>query len=337
LTDGGGVALDWLKKKFGEIYEKVATVVKDISDSFRAGGIDTAAKTLWANLRILWLKGVTFINKIWETVYIVFAETSDRIRVNAIVAWSYMTKAITVAVQSWYKAILWVAESISTAFWTSIRGIVNAFAWLAEKVVTAGYELHLIDENEVSAGMKFVEDLRKGASDFTKAQEDLSSGLYGGEAADAAKKIRDAEQEFNRNQSAEEQALQKRNAERDAAYLSDLKAAEKELANAQKEADDLKKKTAADLASRGKEDAESAGETLAEKVSGALSRAGESLRASAGPDGEASIVGGFDIGAFSGILSFKDAGRTAKATEETAKNTKDIAQKLNESEGLVFS
>jgi len=276
-SGAGAAALKWLGEKWGQLSDRVMSVVKQMKTALSAGGLKAAAEILWLQLRILWLQGTSYLNELFEIVYVTAADVFDRIRTSAVVTWAAITKAVTVAAETWYQAILAVAEGISVAFWTSIRGVVDAFAWLADKVVNAGYELHLIDEGEVAAGKKFVDDLRKGTTEFTAAQKNLAKNLYGGEAADSAKKIRDAETEFNQKRSSEEQQLLNRNAQRDQEYIKDLNAAKVALQKAQQDAAKANSENEAKIAAEKEKGNEKAGDTLAARIKAALTGAGSAV------------------------------------------------------------
>jgi hypothetical protein len=68
LVQTSGVAAEafgWLSERLGELLADARSAFQGIADALAAGDIGLAAKVLWAELRLEWVKGVSFLRKIW--------------------------------------------------------------------------------------------------------------------------------------------------------------------------------------------------------------------------------------------------------------------------------
>jgi hypothetical protein len=61
----GGQALAWLGDRFGELKDTALQAYQGIADALAAGDIGLAARILWLTLKMEWIKGVSFIEGIW--------------------------------------------------------------------------------------------------------------------------------------------------------------------------------------------------------------------------------------------------------------------------------
>jgi hypothetical protein len=339
-TEMGGQALAWLGEKFGELQAKVETVFGAIGDALAAGDIALAAKVLWLALRVEWEKGLNYLNMLWETLYVAVADVFDRIATDSVEVFDTMYTAVRNAVDGIYKLILGVAEFIGKTFWTAVQGVVDSFAYVLDKIMTAGYALHLIDDAELVKLDRSIKNMKEGARGFTDAQKAQAESFYQEQIGAADSRQQNRNQSLNERTVEREQAFSDRRKARDQAYIADLQASEEALKQARAEWRD-----AVDEASRKRAEAESESAPgkgdeptveapgLIDELKKKLGQAGQATTAAA--ERAVSVQGTFNAAAILGLQSGNAADRTAKASEETAKNTKKL---LDEAKlgGLTF-
>jgi hypothetical protein len=73
--------------------------------------------------------------------------------------------------------VLAMAGGIAKTFWAAIQKTVDAFKWLADKVITSGYELHLIDDKELIKANAMLQAMAKGPEDFIGKQKRQASNF----------------------------------------------------------------------------------------------------------------------------------------------------------------
>jgi TP901 family phage tail tape measure protein len=336
-TGAGAQALDWLGEKFGELQAKVQTVFSAIGDALAAGDIALAAKVLWLALRVEWEKGLNYLNTLWETLYVTAADVFDRIATSAVDVFDTIYVAVRNAVDGIYKLILGVGEFIGKAFWTAVQGVVDSFAYVLDKIMTAGYALHLIDDAELVKLDRSIKNMKEGAKGFTDAQKQQAESFYQEQIGAADTRQQQRNQELNQRTIGREQDYAARTQARDQAYTADLAASEEALRQARAEWLDAvdeasRKRNEAESESGAKPEPETPG--LIEELKKKLGEAGQATASAA--ERAVSVQGTFNASALLGLQSGSVADRTAKATEETAKNTKHL---LDEAKlgGLTFS
>jgi hypothetical protein len=182
--------------------------------------------------------------------------------------------------------------------------------------------------------------MKDGARGFTDAQKQQAELFYQEQIGAADTRQQNRDQSLNERTVEREQAFEDRRQARDQAYIADLQASEEALKQARAEWRD-----AVDEASRKRAEAESEsapakGEEppleapgLIDELKKKLGAAGQATTAAA--ERAVSVQGTFNAAAILGLQSGNAADRTAKASEETAKNTKKL---LDEAKlgGLTF-
>ena len=120
----------------------------DFVNSIKIGGVSIGTRFEVLSLRILqaWNWVTTGITKHWESLKLSLVEIGAFI----------------------YRGFLAITNSISNAFWVSVKGIVDAFSWLTEKALTTAFDLHLIDNQEYVDGLHAIEAMNKGIEDSGK-------------------------------------------------------------------------------------------------------------------------------------------------------------------------
>jgi len=334
-TDVGGQALDWLGQKFDSLKNRVTEVMGAIGDALAAGDIALAAKVLWLALKVEWQRGLNYINELWETLYLTVANVFDRIVTIAINTTDGVYTAFRNAIDSIYKLVLGISEFIAKAFWSAVQGVVDSFAYVMQSILGAGYLLNLIDENEVAELDAKIRQMKKGAQGFTDERKKEVENFYQGKIGETDARQQERTKQLNDRMFGREENRTGREDERAAAYKQDLLAAQQELEQAKAEwgaaaAEARQKRDAAAAETPDGLDAPSLLDELKQK----LSDAGSGLQASAD---KISVQGTFNPAAMLSLQgNSSTAERTAKAAEDTAKNTKKL---VDESKlgGLTFS
>jgi len=65
-TEAGGQAVQWLGGQFDFLRQDAEAAFNGIADALAAGSITQAAKILWLTLKLEWVRGVTFIKNLWS-------------------------------------------------------------------------------------------------------------------------------------------------------------------------------------------------------------------------------------------------------------------------------
>lgn len=124
----GGMALDWLKGRFGDLSKFVGGVVGGISDALAAGDIQLAAQVLWAGLRVVWETGANELNKVWLGVRNFFVTTAQRMWFGAQAAFYIFADAIGV---DWVELIAFMGRTLTnfgSGFKSFMEGVVSFVA-----------------------------------------------------------------------------------------------------------------------------------------------------------------------------------------------------------------
>ncbi len=85
-TYAGGQALSWLKERFGELRAFVGRVAGGIGDALAAGDIALAAEVLWLGLKVAWERGVAELNAVWLQARAFFVGNAQKMWYGALAA-----------------------------------------------------------------------------------------------------------------------------------------------------------------------------------------------------------------------------------------------------------
>jgi len=310
----GGEALRWLGEQFQSLKGFVSTSVGAIADALTAGDIGLAAKVLWTSLKLAWQEGVNVLNEQWAKFKNAFLT----------LATDAFYGAVTLAAEAFYGLQkLWVeTTSFLASKWARFSGDFRELWAIAQNEITKGmvklmamfderidvnYATKIADselqdklakiERETQSSMAATEKGRKEKRGAIE-QERIGTLTAINEEADAAQKSR--QQEYGREIDVTKAALAKAKADWQAAVAqANTKAGQQE----------------------GK-----APESLADRIKKAMSGIPDALEGIRGRSIEA--VGTFNVAAAYGFGSQSTQERTAKATEETARNTNRIIQRM---------
>ena len=327
-TDAGGQALAWLGARFNSLKDTALAAWKGIGDALAAGDLGLAAKILWLTLKMEWQKGVNALNQVWVKVKEFFLATwteavfgAAKIATNA---WAGLQAAWTETVDflrdTWSLFTTFIAKN-----WNRVVGFLKK-AWQKLKSLVTGEDSSNVQQqiDAETARMNRELDERRNRDIFEREQrrrarlseiESQRTGTLG-----ELEREREAEHERNR-----------------ARFAGDLQRSEDALGQARREW-----QQAIEEAARKREEVESdesgpdrlkkPGDLLKDLQS-QLGGLGDRLQTT---QEKISVSGTFNAAGIRGIGAGSPNERTARASEETAKNTKRILQEAQHG-GLTFS
>ena len=323
-TEAGAEALAWLGDRFRALKDTVFKVIGGISDALAAGDIGLAAKILWLSLKLAWQNGVGALNRIWLEAKRFFLGTVQSMWYGALaftqqilhgleVAWiettAFLSKAWTGFTsgfqKSWGSAVNWTTKRLLELQGLFDDGLdVDAAKRMADEgLADANAQIDRQRDAALAARERQRQNERSTASELN----DATLAEIGRQFDDAQQALDD---ETSAKVAATKQALADARSELDSALAT---------ARAKRDAIDSepgvpRRKFADPLA--GLEDRLSGlGDTVARKLS---------------------VVGTFNPAAIAGLGGGNAAERTAKASEQTAKNTKRLVDAANTG-GLTFT
>jgi len=320
-TQAGGKALDWLGGKFAVLKADALDAWQGIGDAMAAGDLALAAKILWLTLKMEWKRGVQALLDVWL---------------------GFKHGFLKLVYGTWYGAL-----ALGELIWHGLEiGWIETTSFLS-KTWSRFVGFFQRTWHEMSAAAQKAWTWIKSLFDDSVNVE-AEYGRIDKAKADAIAKIDDnqaravaqREQQRQQKREAEEKRHQARlldigkahQAKRDAMadeYRDRMKGAEEELAAAR----DEWKQALADA--RGKREAKEGADAGPGKLQGPedlLSR----IQAAAGGLGDQlkrSVRGTFNAAAgLSGFGAGSAMERTAVASEQTAKNTRDVKRLLEDHE-----
>ncbi len=311
-TDAGAEALAWLGDRFRALKDTVFKVIGGISDALAAGDIGLAAKILWLSLKLAWQEGVAALNHVWLEAKRFFLGTVQKMWYGALALSEQILHGLEVA---WIETTAFLSKTW-TSFTAGFKKAWNsAVNWTTKRLL----ELQgLLDEGfDVEAAKRMAdEDLAATNAEIDRQRD----------AALAARKQqrqseRDSARELNEATLAEI-GRQFDEAQRalDDETSAKVAATKQALADARKQLDEA---IAAARAKR--EAAESEPGVPRRKLTDPLSELEDRL-AGLGDRlaRKISVTGTFNPAAIAGLGGGNVAERTARASEQTAKNTKRL-------------
>jgi hypothetical protein len=319
-TDVAGKALDWLGQKFAILKDDALAAYQGIADAMAAGDIALAAKILWLTLKMEWTRGVNVLEKAWLNFRNFF------IRIGYDAFYGMVAAAQTV----WHGLeVGWIE---TTAFFSRCwQGFVSFFAKSWENIKAGAQKAwnwikSLFDDSfDLQTENKMVEDQRQQA--IGTIEDEKQRKLAEREAErqsqrDQAARMNDATlEEIGRQHAEKYKSLDDEYDARMAENTKDLEAARKEWKDSIGRAKDK----------RAEKELEKP--AAVEKANTAWMDVGDVLTEAAN---KISVTGTFNATAAWGLGTGSAADRTAKATEETARNTKRLLDEARNN-GATFS
>lgn len=329
-TETGGKALDWLKGKFGAIASFAKESFGGISDALAAGDIALAAKVLWASLKVAWERGTLELRKLWETFKGWFIKTAYGAFYGALAAWEIIQHGLSVA---WIETTAFLGRT-----WTRFTSLLKSTwestqSWLEDR----WHDLFSLFDETYDA------DAAKAMN--ARASKQAIAAIEAEEQRRIAENTRllDAQRKESARQHEQNMAQIGKDANDamaavDAAGATAISEAQKQFEEARREwekaREDAAKARAEFGQDKGPESSEAPGapdqQRFADLIKSMMAGAGVMKQA-------ASVRGTFSAFEAMGLGAQSTGEKIAKATEETAKNTRKIALNLNGIPTLQFA
>lgn len=327
-TGAGGKALTWLGEKFNVLKDDALSAYQGIADALAAGDISLVVKVLWLTLKMEWTRGVNVLEKAWLNFRNFFIKIGYD-------AWHGL---LAVAEIVWHALeVGWIE---TTAFFSKLWTDFTSFFARTWENIKAGAQKawnwikSLFDDSiDLEAENKLVEQKKQEA--IARIEDEQQRKLAQREAQREAERRRAAAiheatlAEIGRENLAKHRELDTEYAQRMAENEADLAKARQEWREAIEAARKKREAKEAEAAPEGLEGPDD----LINKAREALAGLGDLVHQEAEKIG---VRGTFNAAAIQGLAAGDAADRTAKATEETAKNTKKLLQAA-QTGGLTFA
>ncbi len=310
----GGDALSWLGAQFGTLRDVVSKVMGGIADALATGDLSLAAQILWLALKLAWQQGAAALNQTWLTVKRFFLTTAHDMWYGALAAAEIGLHGLEVA---WIETTSFLSQTW-TSFTAGFQKAWNtAINWTTQRLL----ELWgLFDDSlDVSAAKQMADDdLAAANAEIDRQRDAVLQAREGQRQAerDRAKALHEGTlEEIGKQEDAAQRALDAETDQRVGQTQRELDAARQALndavaAAAQKRQDhdggpgSAPGRPRLDLPGDLDERLASLGTLMAQKIS---------------------AIGTFNPAAVREFGASDVAQRTARATEETAKHTKKLA------------
>lgn len=323
VSGAGSAALDWLGRQFAALQADALGAFQGISDALAAGDLALAAKILWLTLKLQWQKGINALNTLWLNVKAFFVSVWTEAVYNAA---AVATQAWAGLQTGWTETVDFLADAWSLFTsgliqgWHSTIGFIRK-AWVRLKSLfdeDVNVEAEVARINDEVAGKNAAVTEARDQAVFQREQnrkQRLAEIEQGRTAAlDELGRMREADRDKHQRQ-----------------FESDLQESDAALAQARKEW-----QAALDAAAEKRQSAErdqAGAPDRRNELEDLLAHAGDGLQ---GAFDKVSVSGTFNAAAVRGLGGGTHAERTAKATEETARNTKRLLDEAHHG-GLQFS
>ena len=322
-SGAGGEALAWLRDQFGKLREFVGKVIGGITDALAAGDITLAAEILWLALKLAWQRGAAELNKVWLQARAFFVGTAQKMWFGALAAAQQVLHALEVA---WIETTAFLSKTWTrfTSGFTKIWERASAFVAKRMLEIQGLFDSSL---NVEAAKRAVDQQLEARLSDIDEgARRDLSRREQRRQAErNRSRELNEATlAEIGRQFEEAQEALQQGTDARLTETQRQLEEARRRLDEAIAEARRKREEAGDDGTPR-----RGVGDLLAD-LEDRLAGIGDAIAA------RVEVRGTFNALAVQGLAGSADAAeRTASATEQTAKNTKRLADAARTG-GLTF-
>jgi len=320
-SDQGAEAVDWLRRKFEELLGDATAAFAGIRDALAAGDLGLAMRIVGNLLSLEWQKALLFLQEKWigfkDFFLSVWTEATFGLSKLFLEAWAGIQTG-------WQETVDFLADAW-TLFSDFLASHWNRTIGFVEK---AWVRLKSVFDKDIDVAAEVDRINREVAGKNDRRTDDRNRTLL-----ERERQRRQREEQIEQDKAGSlgelEAARQKAQADRQAQHDAELAGAEDRLA---KSRDEL----AASLAEAARKRQE-VDEGRGPDVSRLKERAAGAGDALTGLGAEKSTVQGtFNVAGVRGLAGGNAADRTAKATEETARNTKRLLQSADRG-GLQFS
>jgi len=325
-TGAGGEAIAWLSERFGELRAFVGKVAGGIADALAAGDIQLAAQILWLGLQVAWKRGVAALNEVWLGARNFFITTAQKMWYGALAVAQTVFNALEIA---WIETTAFLSKTW-TRFTSGFQKVwQSASSFVAKRML----EIQgLFDSGlDVEAAKRAVDEQldAKLVEIDANTQRDLSGreSRRQRERGNAADLNEATLAEIGRRFEEAQGALR-------SGTNADIAETQRKLDVAQAKLDEA----IAEARRRREEQDQSGGEPAGNVPRDLIGRLQEGLAGlGAAIERGVAVRGTFNALAVQSLAVGDDAAeRTAKATEQTAKDTRRLADSA-QSGGLSFT
>ncbi len=319
-TDLGGKALAWLGDRFGALKDTALAAYQGIADALATGDIALAAKILWLTLKMEWQRGINALHGYWLSFKEMFLNVAYGAFYGALAAFEMVWHGLEVAFIETTAFLTKVWANFTAGFQKAWGGAVN---WTAKRLLElqgmfdssfdADTAKQLADQNraaddrridrERDAMLQQTEDQRRSRREQARQTHENTLGAIGQEYEDAKAQLTDA-------------------------YDQQRTESERALADARREWEDAVAEAARKRADATAPDAPGRIKSPADFMSELDDLADVAKRT-------VEVRGTFNAAMLMSLQASPTEDRIARASEETAKNTRKIERNQRDSE-MVF-
>ena len=131
-SGAGGKALSWLGERFTDLSSFASEAFQGISDALMAGDIALAAQILWLTLKIAWIKGVQVLESAWLTFRNFFIKIGYDAFYGVQAVWEIVQNALCVA---WIETTAFLSK-VWTSFTAGFEKAWNtAINWTSKRIL----------------------------------------------------------------------------------------------------------------------------------------------------------------------------------------------------------
>ena len=314
-------ALSWLGGVFGQLGQDAEATFQGIKDAMIAGDFGLAAKILWLGLKMEWQRGIFWLTEWWVAFKEVFVGTATEA----------FYGAVKILAGAWDGLrALWViiVGFLSNVWQTFTGGIIKAWNVVAGALLKAWTQLKGLfsDKVDVQAETKRIDQETQQKNSNVDAERQKSQQEYNDRLGRIGQDYEDTSKQLDADKA-------QSHADRQAKYQKQLQDAQAERDQAEQEWHDAISKAAKERATAEAKDKTPEAPTMpAQKKIEASVPAMQMAQ-----ERNLEAKGTFSAVAMWGMGVGSTAERTAKAAEDTAKNTSRIVHDIEDGDyGATF-
>jgi hypothetical protein len=312
-SGAGGQALQWLGARFKDLSDFASESFQGISDALMAGDIALAAKILWLTLKVAWQTGVLALTKLWETLKTSTLKIVYDLWYGAQAAFEIGTASVAEVMLELYYFMQSTWEKMSTGVMNVWDTAVN---WVAKRIIDLQ---GLVDDSLDTEGIKKSLDEDLQATITTRQQEKDANLKAIDNERDAALKMAAEEHDAKMAEIGQE-SIDKEN-QLDSDAQSKIDESQKQLDQAKAEwqqaiAEAAKKRALHDSEMPDRLQPPPGLQDLLEGLGPTIQESQKTI----------GVAGTFNAMEAKGLGGGGVTDRIAKASEETARNTKQLLQ-----------
>ncbi len=304
VSGTGTQALSWLGRQFAALRDDATAAWQGIANALAAGDIGLAARILWLTLKMEWQKGVAWLTEKWVGFKEAFMATATEAVYGTA---GILTKGWALLQSAWVETVAFMSRAWTKFTHYLVTGWRTAQNWIAKKFVQL---IAMFDSSvDAEAAMRILDEdfQREQQARDRRTQQELADI----EATRQAKQ-QQIEQQKQGTLDVLDEERRRRHAERKRKYDAQIRKAEAELAEARRQW-----KEALDQAAEQKGGEQGPpGDKQPPPPQFDAAAMGRSVR----------VVGTFSAMAVGGLGAGSPLERTARASEETARNTKRLVR-----------